>query len=526
MKKNRLISTKEALIDLYLYFKDNYDKETNKKIEEEKEKIKILDEISIIKYIKDSIDIVISMIVEKKVNDYNNKLLNENTQQDYESILIKYEKDIRSHIKTEHQLKLYVESLQNNIEELEKEKNEYLYDNKDYREIIKKKNNEINKLTKEINNNNTIIEEKNKKIIENERKFKKIENDYKNEIEKLIKKIKYYENLLIEDGIEKDIKNNTIYCKSSRLPIKSNSNTNSINNYLESANKNNKFINNTYRNMNNIYIGNSYSNSISNSHPYEKKEKYISNKYCKINSNNKIKNIKGSSAENSLEKKINNNVSANSYIIDFKIQNESINKFITNNSSLNVNNTTNNNISKKTKKIYNRHKSIENNVNKYIKNKPLGIIKKILISSNNNSNIISNSNSIKNINKEKIKQINNNYINVKKLINSHNTSINTSNNFINKTNNGIIFNGNITNNNIENKNNNGNINIYSNGIKQNNSNNIYMGNNLKKTTENNISKELISNNINKVLLKNNYIKNNINYRNRQKEKMNSTYTNN
>ncbi len=140
MKKNPLKSTKSLLIDLYLSLKENLDKEKNKKkIEEEKDNLKLLDDATIIKYIKDSIDCKITMLAEKKVNEYNSKLMSENIQQDYESMLIKYEKDLRSHIKTEHQLKLYAESLQNNIDELEKSKNEYLYDNKDYREIIKKK---------------------------------------------------------------------------------------------------------------------------------------------------------------------------------------------------------------------------------------------------------------------------------------------------------------------------------------------------------------------------------------------------
>ena len=154
--------------------------------------------------------------------------------------------------------------------------------------LSRKKNNEINKLTKEINKNKKIIEEKNKILIENDNKFKELENNYRDEIEKLSKKLKYYENIFIEDCMEKDRKNNTIYCKSSRLPNKSNS----INNNYENAN--NKETNNTYRNMNNnIFIGNNYSNSISNSHPYEKKEKYIANKYCKINNNHyKIKTMK------------------------------------------------------------------------------------------------------------------------------------------------------------------------------------------------------------------------------------------
>ena len=206
MKKNHLITIKNELIGLYLYLKGN-----NKKEEEDISYIEILDEITLIKYIKDSIDISISKLAEKRINDYNNKLSNENVQQDYESLLIKYEKDIRGHIKTEHQLKLYSESLQNNIEELEKEKKEYISDNKDYKEIIKKKNKEINKLKRQINHNKKLLEsnEVQKKIMkENETRLKNHIKKYEIEIEKLNKKIKYYEILLNEDtdgdGIEKE----------------------------------------------------------------------------------------------------------------------------------------------------------------------------------------------------------------------------------------------------------------------------------------------------------------------------------
>jgi hypothetical protein len=261
MKKN-LITIKNALIDLYLYLKGN-----NKNEKDVIENLKPLDEITLIKYIKDSIDISILKLVEKKVNDYNNKLLDENTQQDYESLLVKYEKDIRGHIKTEHQLKLYSESLQNNIEILEKEKNEYICDNKDYREIINKKNKEINKLKKEINYNKKFLEsnEIQKKIMkDNEKKLKnnieKISKKYENEIEKLNKKIKYYENLFFEDLLEKDKKNNTIYCKSSRTPV----NSNQINNFIENKDTYEKInMNKTYRNTNNNFNnfnGNNYSN--------------------------------------------------------------------------------------------------------------------------------------------------------------------------------------------------------------------------------------------------------------------------
>ena len=83
-----------------------------------------LDPITLINYIKDSIDVLVEMSVNDQVEDYLNQ--KENDPQTYESILIKYESDIRGHIKVEHQLKLYADNLQYEIEQHEKEKKEML----------------------------------------------------------------------------------------------------------------------------------------------------------------------------------------------------------------------------------------------------------------------------------------------------------------------------------------------------------------------------------------------------------------
>ena len=143
MKKNlsKSISMKRALIELYLSIKKYYNNNTH---QGDLEYLFKLDEMALIKYIKDSIDISISKLAEKKANEYKSKMIKENGNQDYESLLIKYEKDIRGHIRIEHQLKLYADSLQNNIEELEKEKEEL-------NDIINIKNNEISGVKKELN---------------------------------------------------------------------------------------------------------------------------------------------------------------------------------------------------------------------------------------------------------------------------------------------------------------------------------------------------------------------------------------
>ena len=121
----------------------------------------------------------------------------------------------------------------------------------------------------------------NEKILKNN--IEKINKKYETEIEKLNKKIKYYENLLFKDEIEKDKNNNTIYCKSSRAPI----NTNPINNYSENKDTfSNMNTNKTYRNKkNNNCNGNNNTNtnnSICNPRTYDRLEKYITNKFSKI----------------------------------------------------------------------------------------------------------------------------------------------------------------------------------------------------------------------------------------------------
>lgn len=479
MKKE--LSIKKALIELYSSIKKYYNNKTKKK--EDLEYLLTLNEITLIKYIKDSIDITISILAEKKANEYNFKILKENIKQDYESLLIKYEQDIRGHIKTEHQLKLYTDSLQNNIEDLEKEK-------KEFNDIINIKNNEINKIKKELNNYKKAFEIQNnnyEKKIKND--FLKLEKKYKNEIESLNKKINYYQRLFMEDNEnnEKEI-DNKIYCNSSRLPISSNR----INNYLK-----NEKANKSYRNMNNNFTNN---NSMNNSHPYVKKEKSIKKK---LNYNKNSSN-----AEYSLGKKRNNNIyipnNNNSFIIDSKVKHQTINKLIINDSSLNDN--------KKSKRIYHRHKSIENNSNKcVIKNKPLNIIKRILISSNN----CNMKNSFNNINKV----VSNSYINFKNELNSNNnnTNINFNKTFINRN----------LNENIKNKKPGFNCDFNINKLKDNNG--IYIKTNIYRKSGNYSERDLGNKKINNPY---NYIhihekkENMINFRNKSKDNLNSSYTNN
>jgi hypothetical protein len=238
-------------------------------------------------------------------------------------------------------------------------------------------------------------------------------------------------------------------------------------------------------------------------------DKYILNKYIKNSQkipyqnklNIKNKNHNNNSIYNSIIIPNNNNNS--SYILDQKVQDEIINKFMLNDSLIN------------NKRIYNRHKSVGNDSTKYIKGKN---IKKLLMQNNNNSN----RNSVKNSNKS---VYNRNIIN-KKFPHNLSNSVRSERKYMNKTAKEININ-----NIIENKNNIGcnfvnNINIFSNNLKQDNSsNNIYLGNNFKKFTDNASFRAMAKNNNgSKDFNKNDGI---ISYRNKQKEgKMISSLTNN
>ena len=246
MKNNEV---KNALIELYLSLNpspkinkseesdknSNYNNNNNNKneilndsnidneYEERKIKLSKKSELCLISYIKNSFETLIQLLVEEKVNNYNER--KENQPQEYETLLIKLEKEIRSHIQIEQQLKLFIESLQNNFEDLEKE-NLILKNKLKIREIYNCNNIEekINELKNEIETNKKVLksyENQNLKLSENERKLKsKLINDYKSfnekenkyiqEIDYLKKKISNYEkNLSVEENIYKEKASNS-----------------------------------------------------------------------------------------------------------------------------------------------------------------------------------------------------------------------------------------------------------------------------------------------------------------------------
>ncbi len=122
---------------------ENFDQES---FDKERESLKKKNPKSLIEYIKSSIEILINLKVEEKINalkenrekssQSNNKFQSSNSEDDddvneYEKLLRQLESEIRTHIRVnyqisqiEHQLKLHSDNLQCRVDELEKAKDE------------------------------------------------------------------------------------------------------------------------------------------------------------------------------------------------------------------------------------------------------------------------------------------------------------------------------------------------------------------------------------------------------------------
>ena len=181
-----------------------------------------------IRYIKELIDVYAEMMSDNVLQEYKEK--KKNSQEDYETLLIKLEGEVRSHISIENMLKIESENMQYEIDDLEKE-------NEALKEIINKNNSkdnkeEIDKLNNEIENMKQILvsyEEQNLKLSNNEKKLKNQiiklnqelkfnEQNYIDTISKLNSKIK-----LLEDKLKSYTISSLTNTKNSSTPI-----TNSI----------------------------------------------------------------------------------------------------------------------------------------------------------------------------------------------------------------------------------------------------------------------------------------------------------
>ena len=303
-----------------------------------------------------------------------------NSPQEYENVLIKYEKDIRGHIKIEQQLKLLIDDLQSDLDDLENEnkklklkietlKNNSKKNNVDnyfsYQEFQQKIKNiysleeENEHLKKDIINKQILIksyEEQNLKLASNEKKLKSLitlkekankekEEKYKSQIREINKKIIFYKDLLNKKYNTSINNYNEIYNihQTSFSTIKDEKSN--IINSVENSNRKNRNNNISF-----LSISGSMDKKIQNKITYNKIHS-LSNKNIRKenNSNNSSLSIK-------------------------KNQKEFLNKLFINNTIILSN--------KKTNGVYNRYKSFENS-NKPTKVKNSSIFKDFIINSNN-----------------------------------------------------------------------------------------------------------------------------------------------
>ena len=154
-----------------------------------------LNPFALINYIKESIDVLNEIAINEQVDEYIHQHEN-NKQQEYESILIKYEKDIRGHIRVQHQLKLYADNLQSENEQNERKRKElldviaqYKKTNQTNANVIMTYEKEIQNLKNEINN----LKHNIKVLQDNEHKYKNEITHLNDKVNTLNTKLSLYE---------------------------------------------------------------------------------------------------------------------------------------------------------------------------------------------------------------------------------------------------------------------------------------------------------------------------------------------
>ncbi len=100
-------------------------------LSKERQKLRDVDAFTVLDYIKTSIEILMNMKMEeqqegnatsktKKDDDLESMRSMDEPPKDYESMLQKYEAEVRNHIKIEQQLKLHIECVQDKLDDSEK----------------------------------------------------------------------------------------------------------------------------------------------------------------------------------------------------------------------------------------------------------------------------------------------------------------------------------------------------------------------------------------------------------------------
>ncbi|MCQ2818498.1 MAG: hypothetical protein MJ252_14615 [archaeon] len=288
MNEKEINSVYQELNKLYIYLSkelSSNNESNDKQINETKDNKNKL--ILLVSYIKNSIDAFVLLKTEKKVNEYISKQNETEKQQKYEPLLQKYESQLREHIKIEQELKLIVETLQEENEEYDRLMKKIKEEKKDLKEIknikeLKSENNSLKQnlqFYKEQNLNLTQSEKilKNKVFLK-EKEILAMENKYKEEIKILKDKIKSLENKNNETINKGTISNNTTehnnnYKKippptlnslSSTFDHKGFFNKSNSSSFRSLGNTRSASANRSYNNINNMSNSNRTNNNISN----------------------------------------------------------------------------------------------------------------------------------------------------------------------------------------------------------------------------------------------------------------------
>ena len=117
---------KESDVNIFIIIRIQALSLTEEEYINEINELKDISLLDIVEYVKNSIDVIVSLKVEEKIDEYKSNK-NENAASDYEELLQKEEATIRQHISYEHQIKLEYEKLLEKIESMELEKKLLLY---------------------------------------------------------------------------------------------------------------------------------------------------------------------------------------------------------------------------------------------------------------------------------------------------------------------------------------------------------------------------------------------------------------
>ena len=352
---------------------------SSEEINEESDNLEKNDSLTLINYIKNSIDVFVQILVEQKVQEY--KETKKNSQEEYETLLIKLESDIRSHISTEHVLKLEAENMQYEIEDLERENQKMVellrkYDS----EGINAKDNEIEKLSNELDNMKQLLksyEEQNLKLSHIEKKLKtqiiKINQESQTNEKKYIEQINQLNNKIA--SLEEKLKS---------YSISSFSNTKNTNTPSGINSQDEPFSKTQYQLRKKSIQGSKSTSSLNNI------EKYLQHKIHTKSIINSNTNHEGSSSKNiSRDKSFNNRPNeSNSYIAhnDSMLISKKHEEYLAKQDFCKkITQEAKKQAARNKKKGHNRQRSLEE-VARFLRNKNSSLIKEMLFNSNNTHN--------------------------------------------------------------------------------------------------------------------------------------------